>query len=104
MYNEILQIFKENPNCRERRVRWKVISKILKDKYPNELGNVDLARIWDIVSDGMTADRDARDIQFRNEELRGEDWADGKALSQEEAIKRGAEVGFNEDIKLSKKI
>ena len=102
MLKEIEKILTENPNCRERRVRWKVISLMLKEKYPTELGSVDLARIWDIVGDGISIDRMIRDSQQNNEAWRGLDYGDGEKLSQEYQVKKlGKEAGHR---KRSKKL
>ncbi len=94
----LTKILTENPNCRERRARGNVLSKLLKEKYPHELGNIDLARIWDIVGDGISWDRSIRKVQQDNESLRGNDYNDKVALQQEKELNLGYEVGFGKKI------
>lgn len=100
--SEITQILIERPACRERRNRKKVIGGFLQRYYPHELGEMSLSRLEDIIGDSITMDRTIRDIQQpeENKHLRGTDWEDGEALSQEYQIKKlSKEVGFSKDIK-----
>lgn len=98
--SEITQLLTDFEYLRERRNRGRFIARLLQKKYPHELDNVPLSRIEEIVKDGISYDREIRDIQQNNEDLRGQDYDDKDKLSQEFQIKKlGKESGYHQSKK-----
>lgn len=101
----LTQIFVDFENCRERKVKNKLLAKILKDTYPVELNDVSLDRIVDMVKHTLRHDRAWRKVLEDNEGLRGKDYyAEKDRLEDEAQIEMGYTPGFDQDVKKLNKI
>lgn len=101
---EIIAILEVRVDCRERSNRGKFMGRALQKKYPYELEKVPLSRLVDILKDAISMDRRIRRIQELREDLRGTDYDEKERLEQEAQLDLEYAPGYEQDIKLHKKI
>jgi hypothetical protein len=110
--DEVYNYLETHPLARERKNRYKALMAIIRRKYNLPLpGNPDSKieltndKIEGIISDGMTYNRYINRVQQLNKELRGTDYEENKHILEQQAqVDLEYAPGYNEDIKLSKKI
>lgn len=88
---------KSKPWARERRARHNFVMDMLEGKYFR--GQVSRQILKDFIHEYNTIVRYIQIAQKDNVELRGEDYWQGKILSQEHALSLGYEVGYKQDVK-----
>ena len=96
----VKQFLEETPAGRERRNRGRAIWRVLERKYkPMESMTIEQFIVYQPEIESIS--RYCRMVQEEYEHLRGSDYPDGKALSQERQLELGYAPGYNRDIKLS---
>ena len=86
MKTEVYNYLKEDPRFRERANKNKGFANLIMKKYGLEIPH---DKREDIISDILSADRHWRRALEDEPSLRGEDYAEGKNLSQEHQINLG---------------
>jgi hypothetical protein len=99
---EITNKLDTHPSFIDRRFREKYLLEMVLAKNVSGMF-ITADQLPNIIKDYTSYERIWRDILQDNEELRGADWNDGKALSQKYQIEElGREVGYREDVKRQK--
>ena len=96
IYDIIKAELEKNPEARERRWRDRTLIKLVLEKNNKDgIMFVDVSFLGDFVKDYMSYERIWRQVLQDEPSLRGEDYCDGKILSQNYQIKElGKEVGY----------
>lgn len=101
VYETIKSYCLREPKARERRNRSRAICNLLTEKY--RLTD-DKQKLIEAFEDYESYSRLFRMVQMENPETRGQDYEDGKELAQKKQIDLGYESGYQQDLKLSKRI
>ena len=102
IYDTIKAYLEKHSYARERRVRSSVIVSLLKEKYADGSMFFPIDRLEDFAKDYVSYDRVFRLVQEEHSNLQGNDYKDGKALSQSFQMEvLGREVGYPQDTRRS---
>ena len=105
IYAQIENLLENNEDARERRFRDQYLIDLILEKH-GKSGSmfVDVHFLKDFAKDFESYSREWRHVTRTREDLRGEDYGDKEVLEQGKILRLGYEVGYTEDLKLSKRI
>lgn len=94
---QIIEKLENSPSFRERRFRDRYLLEMVLAKNNINAMFVPSTQIGDVIKDYMSFERIWRDVLQEREDLRGEDWKDGKILDQKFQMEvLGKESGYHE--------
>ena len=101
---DLYKLILQNKKARERLFVNRTVAYVVKQKYPNTLGNIPLDKLESVVLEILKLNRQWRKIMQENEDLQGLDYGAKKKAEQEWLIKNGYESGHYQDVKTLNKI